>query len=155
MNNFFVFVCFPKVILNSPINLTNCLPLAVRFDVYNKEERYSAEIEPGENFNIHLSSSMLGQCKLHVINYLNTSWVGDINWLEFTEFKQETLKLDMRIAPTTEMQVSGKHLRIYVSYKKPNEFMIYSPYWLVNKSGQPIKIKVHNKLRTKSHVIFL
>lgn len=128
--------------LNSPINLTNCLPLAVRFDVYNQGERFSAELEPGENFNIHLSSSMLGQCKLHVINYLNTSWVGDINWLEFTELKQETLKLDMRIAPTTEMQVSGKHLRIYVSYKKPNEFMIYSPYWLVNKSGQPIKIKV-------------
>lgn len=118
------------------------MPLAIRFDVHDQGQRFSTQLEPGENLNIHLSCATLRQCKVHVINYLNTSWVGEIDWLEFTEFKQEILKLDMRIAPTTEMQVSGKHLRIYVSYKKPNEFMIYSPYWLVNKSGQPIKIKV-------------
>lgn len=137
--------------LYSPISLTNCLPISFRFDVYNKDQRYCSQLEPGENFNINLSVNTMRQCKLHIINYLNASWLGDIDWSDFTEKNQETLKLDMRIAPTTEMQVSGKHLRIYISYKKPNEFTVYSPYWLVNKSGQPIKIKV---IKIVQNVIF-
>lgn len=34
-----------------------------------------------------------------------------------------------------------KCTEIYINVKKPNEFTFYSPYWLLNKSGQPISIK--------------
>ena len=47
----------------------------------------------------------------------------------------------MAVVPDTEMAISGKHLSVYVSYKQPNEFVFYCPYWLVNKSGQPIKVR--------------
>ena len=134
-----------KVMLYSPIKLCNVLPFQFRIDIDN-EDSYSTVINSGESLYIHLQLSKLASFKVHVINYLNTSWMGKINWPKLFDLHNspETRgdeKLEMTLAPTTEIFVSGKHLTIYINYTRPNEFTFYSPYWFVNKSGQPIQIK--------------
>ena len=147
-----------KVSLFSPIKLSNCLPFNIRVDVSNQvssdldgqsqllnsqPQLYSASIDSGEASYIHLSRKSLENFKVHIIDYLGVSWIGGLNLNQLTDFKKETVKVEMRIAPTIETQVSGKHLNIYASIKAPNEFTFYAPYWLVNKSGQPIKLRVN------------
>ena len=132
-----------KVSIYSPIKILNCLPIAIRLDISDKDED-KLLLNPGEVLNSHLNRIKLSMCKINVVDYLNTNWVGVIDWNELTkeDGKTDVLKLELTVSPTTEMCISGKHLTLYISYKRPNEFMLYSPYWLVNKSGQQIKIRV-------------
>ena len=124
----------------------------------------SYEINSGENLVIHTNRSKLRSSQLHVINYLNINWLGLLNWSSLlqqidkvskqakknglqqnAEWKNSLSfieKLEMNVSPTGEMHVSGKHLAIFMAYKHPNEFTLYSPYWLVNKSGMPLQIRV-------------
>ena len=116
----------------------------MRFDIRDEltQETHSTGLNAGENLHLHLSVAKLANFEVHVVNYLGVSWLSMINWPQLLESKEETIQLEMQLAPTTQLHVSGKHLTIYVSYKKPNEFTLYSPYWLLNKSGQQIQIKV-------------
>jgi hypothetical protein len=136
-----------KVSLYPSLKISNCLPISIRLDI-DDDKPFSTSLEAGENLNVHLCRSKLKYCKVHILNYLSTSWVGEVNWNKFLEEGVETDRIEMSIAPTTEMQVSGKHLSVYVSFVKPNEFTFYCPYWLVNKSGQQVKIRSCDNLRT-------
>ena len=129
-----------KVLLFSPLKLINTLPFEFRIDIDN-EATYSTQIQSGESLYIHLKLSKLSSFQIHVNEYLGTSWVGKINWPKYIDSKVENQKLEMILAPTNELYVSGKHLSIYIHFIRPNEFTFYSPYWLVNKSGMPINIR--------------
>jgi hypothetical protein len=42
-------------------------------------------------------------------------------------------------------------LSLHIAYKKPNQYMIYSPYWLVNKSGQQLQLRAtQSSIRAKT-----
>ena len=99
--------------LYSPIKISNCLPMTLRFDLddeLNKSDEQSSTfnslINPGENLNIHLILKKLVSCKVHISNYLNASWLGVIDWSKLMNDKTDTYRLDMTIAPTTEMQIN-------------------------------------------------
>lgn len=124
----------------SPLKLINTLPFKFRIDIDN-ESTYCTEIKSGESLYIHLRLSQLTKFQVHVSDYLDTSWVGKINWPKLIDSQVENERLEMVLAPTNELLVSGKHLTIYINYKKPNEFTFYSPYWLLNKTGQQINLK--------------
>ena len=136
------------VALFPSMKMSNCLPITIRIDVDDEKTPFSILLKEGESLNVHLCRSKLKLCKIHIINYLGASWVGAIEWDKIVDQKLETDKIEMTIAPTNEMAVFGKHLSVYLSYKQPNEFTFYSPYWLVNKSGQPIKIRSNLTHRT-------
>jgi len=135
-----------KVKLFSPLKLINTLPFEFRVDIDN-EGTFSTEIKSGETLYIHLQLSKLTHFQIHVANYLGNSWVGKINWPGLIQSKTENEKLEMTLAPTTELYVSNKHLSLYIHFKQPNEFTFYSPYWLVNKSGEPINVRSCDSLR--------
>lgn len=155
------------VALYSPMRILNCLPFPIRLDMTDSEEVKLA-LDPGEVLNTHLRRSNSTLCKLNVINYLNVSWAGLVDWNELIkdDATAEVIKLELDVPPTNELTIKGrikksqkifliklefifkgKHLTIYISYKKPNEFMFFSPYWLVNKSGQHIQIRACDTLR--------
>jgi vacuolar protein sorting-associated protein 13A/C len=136
------------VALYPSMKISNCLPINVRIDLDDEQTPYSILIKDGENLNVHLSRAKLKQCKIHVVNYLGASWVGTINWEKMIEEKLQTEKIEMTIVPNAEFALSDKHLAICIGYKQPNEFTFYCPYWLVNKSGQPIKIRSIKTHRT-------
>ncbi|CAF0714006.1 unnamed protein product [Brachionus calyciflorus] len=131
-----------KVCLYTPIKLINSLPFQIRIDIdRDGEVLFNPTLEPGDSLNLNLRPESLSSCKIHLINYLNVSWLGLVNLNKLIETKDEVLKIEMNVAPTNEMEVRSKHPSVSVSYKQPNEFMFYCPYWLINKSGQPITIK--------------
>ncbi len=136
-----------RVKLFSPLKLVNTLPFEFRIDI-DKEGTFSTQINSGESLYIHLQLSKLTNFQIHVTNYLGTSWIGKINWPGFVQEKNENEKLEMTLTPSTELYVSNKHLSIYIHRKQPNEFTFYSPYWLVNKSGEPISIRSCDNLKT-------
>jgi hypothetical protein len=129
-----------RICLYSPVKIYNSLPLSIRIDI-DDESSYSTLIKPGESLNIHLSLSKLNNCRVHVINYLGINWQASIDWSKFINQLSKTIKLDMILTPTNELSVSDKHLSIYLNFKIPNVFTFYCPYWLVNKSGQQIKLR--------------
>ena len=132
-----------KVAIYTPIRLVNFLPLQIRLDIdQNNQTVFNPTLEPGDSLNLNLSLSSLASCKIHIANYLNATWLGRIDLNKQINTKEEIAKVDMVVQPTTEMLVINKHLSICVSFKQPNEFTFYCPYWLINKSGQPIKIRV-------------
>ncbi len=134
-----------RVCLYAPIKIYNSLPFSVRIDIDDVSP--CNMIEPGEVLNIHLSIKKLNTCRIH-ISYLNVNWQGVLNWSKFVNNRGELVpkiepeKINMVLSPTTELSVADKHLTVYLSFAMPNAFTFYSPYWLVNKSGQPIKIRV-------------
>jgi hypothetical protein len=132
-----------KVGLYTPIRLINSLPFQIRLDIDQDDQPlFNPTLEPGDSLNLNLSSAHLRSCKVHLLNYLSASWLGKFNLAKIVEDKEEIVKIGMDVAPTTEMYVTGKHLSICISHKLPSEFTFYCPYWLINKSGQPIKIRV-------------
>jgi vacuolar protein sorting-associated protein 13A/C len=135
------------VALYPSLKISNCLPINLRIDLNDEITPYSILIKDGENLNVHLSRTKLKQCKVHIVNYLGVSWVGTINW-DWNKLESDTDKIEMDIVPNAEMALSDKHLTICVGYKQPNEFTFYCPYWLVNKSGQPIKVRSVKTHRT-------
>jgi hypothetical protein len=139
-----------RVALYSPVKILNCLPFTVRLDVDDRPDD-KLLLGAGEVLNVHVSRERLQACTLNVADYLGASWVGVVDLTAFVAKPDgdgagtavgEVMKLELTVAPTNEMAITGKHLTVYLSFKKPNEFMLFSPYWLINKSGQQIKIRV-------------
>jgi hypothetical protein len=138
------------VALYPTLKISNCLPIQIRIDV---DPANSILVNEGENLNVHFSRDRLKSCKICIVNYLGADWVAQIDWDRIgaaadgdNQLKSE--KIEMTIVPNTEMTIQDKHLSVHVAYTKPNEFLFYCPYWLVNKSGQPIKIRSNLTDRT-------
>ena len=91
-----------KVMIYSPLKLINTLPFEFRIDIDN-EGTYSTNIKSGESLYVHLRLTKLTKFQIHVTNYLETSWVGKINWPKFVDSKVENECLEMVLAPTNEM----------------------------------------------------
>jgi hypothetical protein len=134
-----------RVILFTPIKLYNCLPFDIRIDIYTQDNAqdsaYSTQLKQSENIHINLEYKKLDKFKLVIHDYLNLDWNTTLAWSSIIESNEEMHKLEFNLIPTTETQVSSKQLNLYLSYKKPNEYTLYSPYWLINKSGKPLLIK--------------
>ena len=134
-----------RVILFTPIKLYNCLPFDIRIDIYTQDNAqdsaYSTQLKQSENIHINLEYKKLDKFKLVIHDYLKLDWNTTLAWSSIIESNEEIHKLEFNLIPTTETQVSSKQLNLYLSYKKPNEYTLYSPYWLINKSGKPLLIK--------------
>ena len=136
-----------KVSLFSPIKLYNCLPFDVRVQIYGQEENHirpvecTTELKSGENFHINMSLNKLDKFNLHVENYLNGSWDYDLNWKKIISSNNDNHFIDFKMIPGEGIIRSATELNAYLNFKKPNEFTLYSPYWLVNKSGLSIHLK--------------
>ena len=128
---------------------------------------YVKSIAAGQILNVHMSLTHLRLVKIHVTNYLGTNWMGLLDLTRLVPKKQqqqeaqrangngngngaaadrEAFRLEMRVSPTNEMHIADKRLSIYVSFKQPNEFVLYSPYWLINKSGHHVRISSDHRI---------
>ena len=132
-----------RVMLYTSIRLVNSLPFMIRVDVdQDKKVLFNPIMEPGDILNLNLDPKNVSSIRIHLLNYLNRSWYGKMDIAQLIQSKDQVYKIKMNLSPTTEMLVTDKHLNLCVTYNHPNEFIIYSPYWLINKSGLPIKIRV-------------
>lgn len=135
--------CNYRCILHVPITILNSLPFVIRLNIDEKPYN-SSDIKPGESLNLHLPREHASNCKIHVYQYLRCNWIGQLNLSDLEAFKRDDRKpIRMDKAPDSSVvEVDNKHLNIYVHYKLPNQFSLYSPYWIVNKTGKMLKIKV-------------
>ncbi len=100
--------------------------------------------------SIYLPINDTDDCKLHIINYLNTTWMGRLNFKNLINDQLDVDVICMDVAPSLNaMYVTNRHLSLHIAYKKPNQYTIYSPYWVVNKSGQQLQLRA-----TKSSKVF-
>lgn len=74
--------------------------------------------------------------------YFGIAWTGSFHLCS----KMEEKMLSM----TTDQDTDGgnKHLTLSVRVDKAESYnvMVYSPYWIVNKTGLPIQLKVNSEL---------
>ena len=130
-----------NVILYAPFTLVNNLPFILRFDIDDKSSN-SKEIKPGQSLNIYLPKNDLKTCKLQA-QYLETTWVGDFVFKSVRNPDVYPTMIKMDISQNNNnMYVSNKHLNIHFSFEEPNELSFYCPYWIINKTGKSLQMRV-------------
>ena len=141
-----------RIVLINPVILFNVLPFKIRLDVFVAGKEDKLEMQPGQSITIHASKDFLDNCKIHVGNYSALDWFGslDIKRLLAAESAggaggemESKNVIDMSIAPSCVPDgKTVKYLHIHWNVKKPNEITLFSPYWIVNKTGQNLQIRV-------------
>lgn len=139
-----------KIVLTNPVILFNVLPFKIRLDVISPGHDDKLEVQPGQSLTIHICKAHLTNCNIHVSNYWGVNWVGRLDVKSLMadaenehERESERSVIDLSIAPSSEpVQKLMKYLHIHVNVKKPNEITLFSPYWIINKTGQHLHIRV-------------
>ena len=76
---------------------------------------------------------------LQVCEYHHVDWMGSLELgNELEEFKAITMESDVNV----DGQNKQLSLSIHINCDTTMDLYLYSPYWLVNKTGLPIMIRV-------------
>ena len=75
------------------------------------------------------------------MNYLGLDWTGSVDLTnDLEEFKAINMEADCNI----DSQNKQLSLSIHVNQRLSMDLFIYSPYWIINKTGLPVQIRVSN-----------
>ncbi|CAH2355297.1 vacuolar protein sorting-associated protein 13 [[Candida] railenensis] len=144
-----------KIIISAPVEVENLLPFDLDYRLYDKSSRkdWSGTIAKGVKTFIHVSSLkslLLLSVEPKDCGYLKSEF-AIINAPRESEFKRETVM-------STRHETNGQKLRFKIHYlKKKNhstslKVVIYSPYVILNKTGQNLTINERgNYLYSKSN----
>lgn len=115
-----------------PLILNNFLPYCV--EVENVGLKQLVKIEPGEKKSVYSLDLSVDQKLLIKIKYNLMSWSGILNL---------TTYLDEKIVILTSETKNVKPLAINVKCEREGscKLFLYTPYWIVNKTGLPLQIK--------------
>ena len=82
--------------------------------------------------------SKLKKCYFQ-IDYLGLDWSGS---LEISHEIEEFRAINMESDSDTENNTKQLSLNIHANRKHSMDLYVYSPYWLVNKTGLPLQFRV-------------
>lgn len=122
-----------------PVIIHNFLPFAI--DLYCSNLKHHIEAsEKIDVYMLNLTNRVL-KTDLIVPSYLGISWSGSFN-----------LRRDLNekiVNMSTEHDTDGGNKHLKTAIKITNEdscrIFIYSPYWIVNKTGLPLQLRVRMK----------
>lgn len=119
-----------------PLILHNFLPYSI--EVQNLDLKQQMKVEPGEKTSVYSLNLSKDQKLLVKVNYGNTVWSGTLNLTAHLYEKVILFNSETKLEGTT------RQLAINVKTEKEGSFNLffYTPYWIVNKTGLPINIKV-------------
>ena len=77
------------------------------------------------------------------MNYLGMDWTGslELDESDSEEFKAINMEPDKCSVEGQNKQLSLS-IRIHMTQCRSMELYVYSPYWIMNKTGLPVQIRV-------------
>ncbi|XP_066252577.1 intermembrane lipid transfer protein VPS13A-like [Euwallacea similis] len=124
------------ITLLPPLTVQNYLPYAL--EVKNLALKQAAKAEPGEKCSIYSLDLTRDQKFAIKITYNTLTWTGQLS---------VTGHLDDKLILMSSDQKSERN-DVYINVKCEREgscnLIFYSPYWIVNKTGLPLKVKASN-----------
>lgn len=128
----------PNYILRAvpPVVIHNFLPFAIEFSFPN----FKHHIEASEKIDVYMLNitNRVLKTDLIVPSYLGISWSGSFNLRK--DINEKTVNM------STEHDTDGGNKHLKIAIKITNEdscrIFIHSPYWIVNKTGLPLQLRV-------------
>lgn len=129
-----------------PVIIHNFLPFAI--DLYCSNFKH--HIEASEKIDVYMLNLTCRVLKIdiNVPSYLGISWSSSFN-----------LRKDLNekiVNMSTEYDTDGGNKHLKIAIKITNEdscrIFIYSPYWIVNKTGLPLQLRVTLNLIKLSYI---
>lgn len=123
-----------------PVIIYNFLPFAIELNFSNFKHHIEAS-EKVDMYMLNLTHKVL-KTNLFVPSYLGISWSGSFNLRK--DINEKTVNM------STEHDTDGGNKHLKIAIKVTNEdscrIFIHSPYWIVNKTGLPLQLRVQFKL---------
>lgn len=126
-----------------PVIIHNFLPFAIELNFSS----FKHHIEASEKVDVYMLNLTHKVIKTDLIvpSYLGISWSGSFNLRK--DINEKTVNM------STEHDTDGgnKHLKILIKITNEDScrIFIHSPYWIVNKTGLPLQLRV-----TINYIIF-
>lgn len=119
-----------------PVIIHNFLPFAIELNFPNFKHHIEAS-DKIDVYMLNLTNKIL-KTNLVVPSYLGISWSGNFNLRK--DMNEKTINM------STEHDTDGGNKHLKIAIKITNEdscrIFIHSPYWIVNKTGLPLQIRV-------------
>lgn len=129
-----------------PLIINNFLPYML--EVLNVSLKQVMKVEPGEKHSVYSSDFSKDQKLTIRVKHSSITWTGNLNLTKHLDEKSVLLNSD-----STE----ANHLTVNVKADREDScnLFFYAPYWIMNKSGLPLQIKVKYSIiwQTKSHIL--
>jgi len=122
-----------------PVIIHNFLPFAIELNFPN----FKHHIEASEKIDVYMLNLTHKVLKTDLIvpSYLGISWSGSFNLRK--DIHEKTVNM------STEHDTDGGNKHLKIAIKVTNEdscrIFIHSPYWIVNKTGLPLQLRVKLK----------
>nr|XP_015222054.1 PREDICTED: vacuolar protein sorting-associated protein 13A [Lepisosteus oculatus] len=123
--------------------LRNLLPYPITFSLKENVNSSSTMLKEGHSAQIH-NAIMESKLELHLLDYLNQKWKGEY----FIREKEEEISF-IAFSSVNEEEKMELDIAVHVTYNTGQTIIgLYSPYWMVNKTGRLLQYKaddVHRK----------
>lgn len=119
-----------------PLAFYNRLPYAVEISITTLN--YRTRIEAGERVYSYIVNLLINHKVTIDINYLELPWTG-----QFTLSPDITEK-NINMSTDGETDCGNKQLGVCVKVERNEtwEVFLHAPYWIINKTGLPLQLKV-------------
>lgn len=123
-----------------PVIIHNFLPFAIEIKFPN----FKHHIEASEKIDVYMLNLTHRVLKTDLVvpSYLGISWSGNFNLRK--DVNEKTVNM------STEHDTDGgnKHLKIAIKITNDDSccIFIHSPYWIVNKTGLPLQLRVNDSI---------
>lgn len=133
-----------------PIIFDNKLPFVVDINVPSVD--YEIRIEPGERINVYsIKCDVDTTVNFKIQNYLGTQWAGTF------KLNGELERKLVKMFADGDTDAVWRPFVLCVELNKTNSWtvIIYAEYWIINKTGLPLKVQVNFlKLTKKKKKLF-
>lgn len=119
--------------LMPPLIITNFLPYLL--EILNVSLKQVIKVEPGEQHSVYSSDFSKDQKLTVRVKHSSTTWTGNLNLTKHLDEKSMLLNSD-------NTEVTHLTVNVKVDREGSCNLFFFAPYWIMNKTGLPLQIKV-------------
>lgn len=116
-----------------PLIITNFLPYML--EVLNVSLKQVIKVEPGEKHSVYSSDFSKDQKLTVRVKHSCITWTGNLNLTKHLDEKSISLSSD-------SAEVHNMTVNVKADREGSCNLFFYVPYWIMNKTGLPLQIKV-------------
>lgn len=120
-----------------PVIIHNFLPFAIELNFI----KFKYHIEASEKIDVYMLNLTHKVIKIdvNVPSYLGISWSGHFN------LRKDINEKIVNMSTEHDTDGGNKHLKIAIKITNEDScrIFIHSPYWIVNKTGLPLQLRVN------------
>lgn len=116
-----------------PLVIHNFLPYML--EVLNVSLKQVIKVEPGEKHSVYSSDFSKDQKLTIRVKRNSVTWIGNLNLTKHLDEKSLLLNSDSK-------DVHNMTVNVKANREGSCNLYFYAPYWIMNKTGLPLQIKV-------------